>query len=272
MTEIINNQAHEFELSLLDTNGDFDVSQTVTYEVRNTSTNALITSGTMSVQGDVYKFSYTFTSLGQFRVLYTTPTNFENGLETVTVVDALPDQIWDEALASHLTIGSTGKALDDADATADPTAVADAVWASNGSGVGRTLTEGTKDAEIDAIKAKTDNLPIDPASETNATSNKNSIIAEIDANEVKIDSIITDLTTHRTAVETKITYILGLSQHNTRIDSQVYDSNDQLLSAKLKLYNTASNAINDTNILKTYNLTATFDTEGKLTSYVVGEA
>jgi hypothetical protein len=33
----------------------------------------------------------------------------------------------------------------------------------------RTLTAGTKDTEIDAIKAKTDNLPADPASETALT-------------------------------------------------------------------------------------------------------
>jgi len=46
-----------------------------------------------------------------------------------------------------------------------------------------------KDDEIDAIKIKTDNLPIDPTSETNATTNKNSIITEVDNNEAKIDII-----------------------------------------------------------------------------------
>jgi len=42
--------------------------------------------------------------------------------------------------------------------------------------VTRTLTSGTKDTEIDEIKAKTDNLPSDPTSETQATSNKDEII------------------------------------------------------------------------------------------------
>jgi hypothetical protein len=37
-----------------------------------------------------------------------------------------------------------------------------------------------KDDEIDAIKAKTDNLPADPTSETVATSNKNEIITDLD--------------------------------------------------------------------------------------------
>jgi hypothetical protein len=59
----------------------------------------------------------------------------------------------------------------------------------------RTLTAGTKDIEIDAIKNKTDNLPIDPTSETNATANKNAIIVEVNANEVKIDSVQTKLNT-----------------------------------------------------------------------------
>ena len=67
------------------------------------------------------------------------------------------------------------------------------IWSSDESGIGRTLTEGTKDSEIDAIKAKTDNLPVDPTSETNATSNKDEIVTEVDANETKIDAIQTDL-------------------------------------------------------------------------------
>jgi len=59
------------------------------------------------------------------------------------------------------------------------TLIAD-IWAN----VARTLTAGTKDTEIDAIKAKTDNLPADPASETN-----------VNANETKIDALQTDITT-----------------------------------------------------------------------------
>jgi hypothetical protein len=92
--------------------------------------------------------------------------------------------------------------------------------------VTRTLTAGTKDAEIDAIKTETDkiqpeiinkknefkadislvalettvqsienrtsNLPDDPTSETNALSSKTDVIAEVNANEVKIDAIKTE--------------------------------------------------------------------------------
>jgi len=94
------------------------------------------------------------------------------------------DQVWDEILSGHLGAGSTGEALDDAASGSGGTTPA-AIWAY----VTRTLTAGTKDAEIDAIKAKTDNLPADPTSEADATSNKNEIIVEVNANEAKLDII-----------------------------------------------------------------------------------
>jgi len=48
-------------------------------------------------------------------------------LNDVSLTD-VADAVWDEALAGHLTAGTTGKALDDAGAVTDPAAVADAVW------------------------------------------------------------------------------------------------------------------------------------------------
>lgn len=60
------------------------------------------------------------------------------------------------------------------------------------------------DASINDVKLKTDNLPVDPTSETNATSNKNEIISEIDDNETKIDNIDTS-----TESEARFTEIKG---------------------------------------------------------------
>jgi len=177
--EIIINQSHRFELILTDNQGNFVTGQTVTFEVRNSITDALITSGTLSETNEVYHFDFTFTTLAQFRVKYFTPMNFPNAIESVEIVNSIPDQVWDEPLSGHLDSGTTGEALDDAGMVSDPGAIADAVWLSNESGVGRQLTEGTKDSEIDDIKAKTDNLPSDPSSETNATSNTNSILTAI---------------------------------------------------------------------------------------------
>ena len=53
---------------------------------------------------------------------------------TQASVDALPtsaaivDGVWDEAIAGHLTAGSTGKALSDSGLGTSPAAIADAVW------------------------------------------------------------------------------------------------------------------------------------------------
>ena len=59
----------------------------------------------------------------------------------------------------------------------------------------RTLTAGTKDAEIDAIKASTDNLPANPASTTDVTDAQAAIIAEIDANESDLTALTTSIDT-----------------------------------------------------------------------------
>ena len=122
--------------------------------------------------------------------------------------------------------------------------------------------------------AKIDNLDAtvsSRASETNATSNKNTIVAEIDGNEVKIDLITTDLTAHRTAVETKIIKILGLTQSNFRFTDQVYDSNGSMTSGTITLYPTASDTTNQTNAITSYSIVAVFSASDLLTDYKVTE-
>lgn len=47
---------------------------------------------------------------------------------TGTALDAVADYVWDELIAGHLGGDKAGQHLEDADATADPTAVAQAVW------------------------------------------------------------------------------------------------------------------------------------------------
>jgi len=91
----------------------------------------------------------------------------------------------------------------------------------------------TVDTVVDAIQAKTDNLPADPASETNATSNKNDIITEVDANETKIDTIDTvvdavqaktdnlpaDPTSETNATSNKNDIITEVDANETKIDT-----------------------------------------------------
>jgi hypothetical protein len=92
-------------------------------------------------------------------------------------VEDIADAVWDELVADHQTVGTTGKALSDVSGGSSPETIAQAVWEyatrslttfgtlaqSIWGYVTRTLTAGTKDAEIDAIKERTDNLPDNPA-------------------------------------------------------------------------------------------------------------
>jgi len=57
-----------------------------------------------------------------------------------------------------------------------------------------------KDDEIDAVKAKTDNLPADPADES-------LLETEINANETKIDALQTDVTAIKSYVDTEVAAI-----------------------------------------------------------------
>lgn len=70
--------------------------------------------------------------------------------ESLTV-EEIVDGILDEPLAGHLTAGTVGKGIADADAVADPSAVADAVWNSED----RTLT-GEVDSDCLSIGTVTE--------------------------------------------------------------------------------------------------------------------
>jgi hypothetical protein len=77
-------------------------------------------------------------------------------------------QVWEYATR---TLSSFGSLVSDIWSAAGRTltgfgSLVGDIWAAPS----RTLTAGTKDAEIDAIKGKTDNLPIDPASNTQVNS------------------------------------------------------------------------------------------------------
>jgi len=88
-----------------------------------------------------------------------------------TAVNEIADQVWDEILSGHLGAGSTGLALNSAGAAGDPwsTALPGAYGAGTaGKIIGDNVNApiATVDTVVDAIKAKTDNLPSDPADES----------------------------------------------------------------------------------------------------------
>jgi len=75
---------------------------------------------------------------------------------------------------------------------------------------------------------------------------------------------------HRYETENRIKYILGLSQQNFRMKDQVYDASDNMVSATVRIYPSASYAEADTNWTKQYAVSSSYTGE-LLTSYVMKE-
>lgn len=129
--------------------------------------------------------------------------------------------------------------------------------------------------DYDNYKANVSALALDAtvAKEAQATINKDAIIVEIDANEIKIDAIkveedLIKIETDKISnLDTQIKRILGLSMENHRIFSPVYDANNCLTSAIIKIYPTKTDVLTDTNSIASYNMIATFDSEGKCLTY-----
>lgn len=124
------------------------------------------------------------------------------------------DAIWDEALADHQDAGSVGEALGDASSAGDPWNTAlpgsygsgtagkiigdniNATISSRASQASLDTVDDFLDTEIAAIKAKTDNLPSDPADASDIAAS----LASIDA---KIDTIDDFLDTEVAAIKAK---------------------------------------------------------------------
>ncbi len=84
-TYIKQTTSHFLIVVLLDNKGDFKSGETITYEVRKSSDNSLTTSGTLTNVGDIYTDTISISVIGEYYVLYFTPTKHENGLETLIV-------------------------------------------------------------------------------------------------------------------------------------------------------------------------------------------
>ena len=171
VTYIKQSTTHFLVVVLLDNKGDYKTGETITYEVRKSSDNSLTTSGTLTSTGNIYTDTISILVLGEYYVLYFTPTKHENGLE-------------------HL------------------------------------------------------------------------IVQQSDINDID-DSL--------TTLAVNLATVLGLVQHNMRYTDHVYNGDGCLTSAKLKLYNNKSDTDTDINAFATYTITATYDTEAKLTGYKVTE-
>jgi hypothetical protein len=86
--EINKGSQYYLEILVTDQLGDAVTGLTVTYKVIKSSDNSLVDSGTLTDVGDgIYQDSYVFNNLGQYRIVYFTPTHYSNEVETIVVVD-----------------------------------------------------------------------------------------------------------------------------------------------------------------------------------------
>lgn len=86
--------------------------------------------------------------------------------------------------------------------------------------------------------------------------------------EIETILVVADQLTDIKTETDKIKYILGLVHENMVMTNQVYDVDSNLVSATIKLYNSASDANAQVNEFATYSITASY-TAGLVTHYKV---
>lgn len=216
---LFKDENYKLDLGVIDRRGDFKSGLTVTYELRKSSDNSLVTLGTMTEVGSsgVYQTSsLSINSLGKYRIEYVTPNKYENIIIDILVINPIEskediaDQVWNEPIADHLGGDKAGQHLEDANATADPSAVADAVW----------------------------------------------------------DELISEHSNVGSFAEL-IKRIAGLCQENYRIFNPTYNNRGELTAGTIKIYPSASDVDADTNAIAQYSISATYNSQNKMTSYKV---
>lgn len=104
VTYIKQNTSHFLIVVLLDNKGDFKSGEIITYEIRKSSDNSLNTSGTLTNIADIYTDTISISVIGEYYILYFTPSKIENGLETLIVQTSDINDIQDslDSLATKL--------------------------------------------------------------------------------------------------------------------------------------------------------------------------
>jgi hypothetical protein len=158
-------------LEVLDGDGKPASGLSVDYSVRNSANDAELFSGVLVESNSVYSKPITITTKGEYKVIYTTPSGYEDAMEIISVKSYDDYKADVSALALEATaqdiLTDTGSIV-----TTLSTLIAN-IWSystrtlsSFGSLIAniwlsatRTLTTGTRDSEIDLIKIETDKIP-----------------------------------------------------------------------------------------------------------------
>lgn len=89
------------------------------------------------------------------------------------------------------------------------------------------------------------------------------IEGEVTAQTVQITQLQADLDD----ITTTLARILGLSQENLRISGHTYDASGNLTAATIRIYPTAQDVVDETNVIAAYALVASYDVSGRLIDY-----
>lgn len=297
---LFKNIPYKLETVVLDDDGKYISGLSVNYQVKKCSDDSIIDSGEMFEINSVYTKEIILTEIGEYRVKYTTPENYENGFENIIVDDYDNYKINISELALDATVAKEATLIDKSSQssvdsiksdtesiiTALSTLVVD-IWGYTA----RTLTSfGTLVSDVTlavwSYTTRTITAGGITASEIwtyiTRTLTSGTKDAEIDVIKTTTETIKTnigiphslDLITDIENIQLTINEIkplvercLGLSMENYRIFSPIYDTNNCLTSATIKIYPTKTDCIVDTNSIAIYSMVSTFDSEGKCLSY-----
>jgi hypothetical protein len=86
MTQLDLGSTYYLELFITDIQGDPVSGLSITYTISDSSDDSVIESGSLTeVGGGIYKKAKTWNNVGQFRVVYTTPINYSDEIETILI-------------------------------------------------------------------------------------------------------------------------------------------------------------------------------------------
>lgn len=80
---------------------------------------------------------------------------------------------------------------------------------------------------------------------------------------------ISSISNSLTGITSSVTSILGLVQHNFRFSGQTYNSDGNLTSGIISIYNSAAACQLGTSPISTYNVSAEYDSDSRLIDYKV---
>jgi len=83
-----------------------------------------------------------------------------------------------------------------------------------------------------------------------------------------LQEVSVDLTT----LEADVKRLLGLEHENCHFDNPTYDTDNNLLTTRIRTYTDAASVGTTSNVLATYNVVATFSAAGKFTTFQVKKA